>query len=877
MRPCGRLARVRRPSLAFVIVSLLALPGFDWPGGSARLNAALRDPSPERRREAVREAAASPDAEARRVVLSALDDADEQVRLDAAAAVTRMRFTEAAPALSRWLDAPSAALRLAATRGLGTLRASASLASLTRMLADADVGVRSEAVRAVSSVGGVDGTVALLDRLSDPEAAVRVETARALGELGDRRAVFTLLGALQDPAVEVRAASAEALGRLRDPRAQRGLVSALHDTAIEARTAAVVALGALGRDVPDAVADLAVVALREGREWEPPAQSRLAIEAINALGSIGTAPACDVLVEVIRRGGEQIDRTPVYVAFRALSGQRELARTRLPTLVAVTAPEFVDMLMELLGVVGGDDAARVLLRYLERTDLAASTRSRAIHALGRSGSSLALLPLVAEADHLAPGARPVSGMRDCTRLRLNPLPLIGLASLSTVAGTLGPDSLDLLGALLDRVGDACATQSAQVVVLLGRTGNSRAPARIRPLLSSPSQIVRRAAVHALVEAGVEGAERDLAALLGDPSPAVRLAASDALSRHGGGAAVTALLDRWQRDEPIDRTAAARALGRSLRGAPAEVSARAVETLTRCVRESPFAVAAACVDALSDAASRAPGDSPALTVILSWLDAREEARTLVALEALANAASTASDPRLASHIRSRVERALSHATIGHRARVTLRWLSSTEDEALDALSSGAPDLAANAIASLRHTDDALPPRLTDALWEALRTRHHEAVLVNAALLLARHPSGAVDLETLTDLLAHHPSDRVRAAVATLARALPEASLDAPARGRLAAALDRCATGAGSTSLKARCDTRDARPTAPERAAIDARVVDANGAARASADYALVLPEGWIRMGTTGPDGWIHERAASEGTFSAIDPSELADAP
>ncbi len=829
------------------------------------MNAALRDPSPERRREAVREASVSPDNDARRVVLSALDDPDEQVRLEAAAAVTRMRFHEAAPALSRWLDAPSTPVRLAATRGLGTLRVAASLGSLTRMLADADVGVRTEAVRAVASVGGADGTVALLDRLSDPDPGVRVETARTLGELGDRRAVFTLLGALQDPAAEVRAASAEALGRLRDPRALRGLVGALHDAAIEARTAAVIALGALGRDTPDAVADLAVAALREGREWEPAAQTRLAVEAVEALGRVGTAPACDVLVEVIRRGGETIDRAPVYASFRALSERRERARERLSTLVAVTAPEFLDALVELLGAVGGDDAARSLLRLLDRADLPAATRSRALRSLGRTGSSLALLPLVAEAERLTAAPRGAPPMRDCARLRLNPPALVGIASLSTAAGTLGPDSLDLLGALLDRVGDGCATQSAQVVTLLGRTGNSRAPARIRPLLSASSHVVRRAAVGALLEAGVEGAERDLAALLGDPAPAVRLAASDALSRHGGGAAVTALLDRWERDEPIDRSAAARALGRALRNAPPDVTTRAVEALSRCARGSPLPVAAACIDALADAASREARDSPALSAIASWLDGADPARSLPALEALSNAASTATDARLVAHVRSRIDAARAGAPLDARERLALRWLSSTEAEVLDALSSGAPDLAANAIASLRRTPDALSPRLTSALWEALRTRRHEAVLVNAARTLSHHPGGAVELDTLIELLSHHPSDRVRAAAVTLARSIPESALDAPSRGRLSAALDRSATA------------DRASPTERARAAIDARVVDARGEARPLVDYALVLPDGWIRLGTTGPDGWIHERDATEGTFVVIDPSELADAP
>jgi HEAT repeat protein len=850
---------VRRPPLAFVLASLLALPGFDWPGGAPALSAAMEGAPPERRRELLRRAAGSRDADARALVVRALDDDSPRVRLDAAALVADARITEGAPALVRWLDDPTPAARLAALRALVALRATAALPSLARMLSDADVAIRAEAVRAAAAVGGVDATVALLDRVSDPEASVRVEAARTLGELGDARAVFTLLGALQDAAPEVRAAAALSLGRLGDARALRGLVSLVHDPDADVRVAAVRAAGALGRSTPEAVADLAAVALRESREWEPAAQTALAVEAVGALARVASSAACDVLVEVIRRGPDGADRAPARAAFRALATLPALARARVAPLVAATAPELHDSLVDLLGAVGGDDAAAALLRYVDRPSLAPSSRGRALVALGRTGSALALLPLVSEAERAGAAALSASS-RDCAHPRLHAPALVGLAALSESAGTLGPDALDLLRALLARVEGACATQSAQVITLLGRTGNARAPAMIRPWLQGPSPLERASAVAALQRAGVDGAEPALAALLSDPSPAVRLAASDALARHGGAAALAALAAQWRAPAPLDRTAAARAigrvLGRHLRAPPDGAARDALAAMITCAAQSSTPVAAACVDALAEPAGL--GDAAALATLRRQLACGDEARARAALEALANASTVARRAGLAT---APVEAAMALPDdASERLRVARAWSVAPSSGALDEAS---PAALANAFASLRGSREA-PPAVVRALWEALRTRHHEAVLVNAALALSRVATAAPDVDAALALMNYHRSARVRSAAATLLRALLARVTDAPLRDGIARALahaeGEAPAGAGDEA----------------RVAIDARVVDARGEG-AAVDYALALPDGWIRMGTAGPDGWIHERDAAAGTFTVLGPRELAEAP
>lgn len=860
--------------VALALAAALALPSFDWPGRAATLAAQMERSPPERRRELLLEAASARDPAARTLVLRSLQDDAAPVRLTAAAVAARLGVTEAAPTLVAWLDRPEVEARLAATEALGALRVEATFAPLQRVLSDADVAVRLAAVRAVVAVAGRGATVALLDRVSDAESEVRVEAVRALGDLGDPRAVLPLLGSLQDAIPDVRAAGAHALGAIGDARAQRALVAAFHDAAPEVRHAAVRAVGALGARAPGAVADLAVVALRESREGEPAAWSRLAVVAVQSLASVGSPAAVDVLVEVARRAGEFVDREPAREALRALGALGDVGRSRIPALVASVPADLETELLALLGALGGDEAARALLRRLERPGVAPSARSLVLTALGETGSREALLPLLSHAVAApAPAAQRVLARGgECASPRLDQAALDGLAALAERAGTLGPESLDLLVGLRDRAAGGCERQSVEVLALLGRTGNARAAAAIAPTLRAPSATLRAAAARSLAATDLAGVEAELVVSLRDGAPAVRLAAADALSRRATEASLPALLARWDAPEPIDRGALARALGRTARrAADASLRARVATALRGCLRAAAPELASWCLDALADlAAVDAPG---AADLLAETAAGPRVALRVAAVEALANAAAMA-PPSSRSSLFARMA-----AARGAPSRALAVWALGEGGEAevaplLRALADPNAAVVANAAASLgRIAARGVAVEGGEALCATLRAWRDPLVVANAMRALGHVGGGACAPSAVARALGHHPEALVREAA--LSAALARSGGDGEARAGYAAAVSRCAQGDPSAALADAC-RRGVAPSAPgERSeTVDAQVVDAAGDATERAEHGLVLPDRWVRMGTTSPGGWVHARPTHAGRFLVVAPGDLA---
>jgi hypothetical protein len=120
---------------------------------------------------------------------------------------------------------------------------------------------------------------------------------------------------------------------------------------------------------------------------------------------------------------------------------------------------------------------------------------------------------------------------------------------------------------------------------------------------------------------------------------------------------------------------------------------------------------------------------------------------------------------------------------------------------------------------------------------------------------------------------------RAAAEALAARLSRAQGEADVRA-LSRPLEQCATSDRDAETALRCAhlLRVARSpggavSAPRSDTIDAVLLNEAGVPAPYASYALALPDGVIRLGVTGPDGWIHERAAPRGRFVLIDPSDL----
>jgi HEAT repeat protein len=98
------------------------------------------------------------------------------------------------------------------------LVASDSVGRLMNDLNDRAPAKRLRAVEGIGAMGAIEAVDALISRLDDPDAEVRTTTAKMLGELGDPRAIEPLKRAfIADPDMDVVAAIEPALRRLTGP------------------------------------------------------------------------------------------------------------------------------------------------------------------------------------------------------------------------------------------------------------------------------------------------------------------------------------------------------------------------------------------------------------------------------------------------------------------------------------------------------------------------------------------------------------------------------------------------------------------------------------------------------------------------------------
>ena len=85
-------------------------------------------------------------------------------------------------------------------------------ADIIDRLDDADHEVREEAARALGRIRSPEAVEPLIRHLQDPGSTIRPQAARALGQIGDRRAIEALTECLASGSVELQEACAEALG-----------------------------------------------------------------------------------------------------------------------------------------------------------------------------------------------------------------------------------------------------------------------------------------------------------------------------------------------------------------------------------------------------------------------------------------------------------------------------------------------------------------------------------------------------------------------------------------------------------------------------------------------------------------------------------------
>jgi len=219
------------------------------------------------------------------LIISAIADTDDHVRLSATTALGHVKHARSAQVLAGLLEdqdnkiADAAAVglenlselavepvfellnhelvdvRVRAIHVLGRLRHRGACDRLIRGLAVEPVfellnhelvDVRVRAIHVLGRLRHRGACDRLIRGLTDKVIWVRIVSAQALGEIGDSRAAPALIAALKDRDLVVRAMAAEALGRLRDFAATMPLLALLGDESDLARTHALRALGRIG-------------------------------------------------------------------------------------------------------------------------------------------------------------------------------------------------------------------------------------------------------------------------------------------------------------------------------------------------------------------------------------------------------------------------------------------------------------------------------------------------------------------------------------------------------------------------------------------------------------------------------------------------------
>ena len=180
------------------------------------------------------------------LVSSSLRDGREEVRVATARAMASMLDPRFASALATALADKSAKVRHHAARGLALSATAAEVPALEQALTSVpDPGTRSYIVRALARVGAPSGIPGLTQAMSDRHHSVRSTAASLAGALKLSNLVPPLCKLLQDSNDAVRLSAAEALGKIGDPRAVEPLWQLIGRGSDPVRRSALEALGTI--------------------------------------------------------------------------------------------------------------------------------------------------------------------------------------------------------------------------------------------------------------------------------------------------------------------------------------------------------------------------------------------------------------------------------------------------------------------------------------------------------------------------------------------------------------------------------------------------------------------------------------------------------
>jgi len=811
---------------------------FVWPSVPERIARILEGNDVEARREAASQLSTLAASQAEPLVAKALGDEDAQVRLLAARAGARLRLATAANAVIPWLSDSDSRLRLAACELLRKVPLPEATAALGRVLADPEPRVRIAAAGALGELDGPESAMPLLGRLDDPNAAVRVEIVRALSRLGDQRATFALAGKLGDAAPEVRAEAARALGKLEDQQAAGALGLALRDASPEVRTAALEALGRLrAHDAVPAIAEL----LDESTHTEVRRAS------FRALGEIGSTEAVTVLVRTLADETPGADATALRNALTSTGAKA--VEPLLALLIGPPSPRAAENAALVLAELRDPRTSAAILAGMRRGQIGLEAGLRALGQLGDPNVTPEVLEQL---------AHPRASVR-----------MEAARALAAILRPENPDgrAVEPLVEALRRKGITTAEKEA-LIGALGRTGSPRALAELGYWAKTNEQ--RRAAVAGLGSLGPVGQDAILLEALEDERASVRWEAAKALAATASDATTLRLIDELVNAAVADRGALAVAVsGAMARTTSEEVAQRAAELVASANETARDAL----IEGLGRAKDAKAGGHLARLARSGTVDDRRKIA-----EALAGHPEAPDALYLLAEDGDAGVRAIAIWALAASASldtapgsVAGRPEKSRLERALASLDDASGEVVANAAAAVaRLAKAADAPEASDAAVAALCEALDDSrgyVRANALAGLRWLGARCGDGSRERDLLRRDGSEVARMAAARLLRSVPAGDSHADRR-----ALLRCEVDETSAKVAALCRQGEAAAgegTAP--IAIFA-IPDGHTEPKPSTTFALLLADGFVRLGVTDRRGALLEIAAPKGPLRLLPPDE-----
>lgn len=185
------------------------------------------------------------DTHRKELLIKALRDPDEKVRIAAARALEKVEAKEKVDDLGMTLLKGGKVEKLRALYALGEIRNDRALLYLLKALKDPLEDVRASVIRVLGNIRDVRTTKAIVKMLNDSSKAVRLAAIDALGLFKDRRVVPYLLMHLNTGDREVLVRAIEALGRIGDKRAEKKLMELAHKSDPPLKALIIQALGDL--------------------------------------------------------------------------------------------------------------------------------------------------------------------------------------------------------------------------------------------------------------------------------------------------------------------------------------------------------------------------------------------------------------------------------------------------------------------------------------------------------------------------------------------------------------------------------------------------------------------------------------------------------